>query len=1457
MALNNKNIIVLNAGIRQDIAKHGRLGESLIELFTTLINSSAGSEDDIEWEYEDDEEESETGEESGGTLEITDKHIQSHKRAYGLFRDMLLASSLFNIVGTEIRSNSGIGKKAMNKFPEAYRKLYSLAGSVPDFFSTITPVLDRLGIEITEVTQANEVVSILTKYTTIDAKEIDLLRTDNNAELNTNKNNETAINDEDGSSYDAWEDMINLTIERILVNLDELYTSGYEGTTPAGLLIGEYILSVRCKSDGSGEFEFYNRKKNAEMYKLYKWINKRAGGIFDMSNCHGNMKPSIENFGKGVGYYPNYQIRNASGLKGLDPSMDKYIDGAFNGRSRFNNFNELGKYLRFELNRIIRKGFQDANIDPDDLESKKPKQLVDKFASIIPRAILITDWNTKTAVKLKICCGDDSVLARFSGDSFKQAIANGEILSPHIKVGDTMVRNGVLTTILLFNESMYYNYPLFAYTSLEAIKRTGRIDWGSVILGVKSDDRIARINLKDNKAAVISMLAGTRSGKGVMTLNLIASAMACGYPILYMDCKPEMSRDLWQLANKYGKEMFAFDGSPDSMIDVDRKVNIGYDTENLPEPFIKCLEQWPSGGVLGFARFTCYVRGIEFLNILIRERAAATAQGGGLLDELGGERLLFVLDELENFFKGWGSLKAHVETLLGIYEEEQILEGTIKKADKNMNPFRQYWSKYRNWVKTQFLQLNALSTGKMSQANINIFVIAQTVEIDRLWDKELSPLVGGIIKKMSLRICGNGTSGGEGSYTYGTGKLSDSQKSLLTNWYFAVSKKAATNVLETDNVDMVRPYFLLPRLYNEDNSESKALQDLRSGTLDKFPDVADEITGEDGRIMPEIAFEGYVQSLLGGDKNVIGNTLGCGWDIATKLIGAKAGMDIVSFMYNLTNFSIFQNDSSVEMGNDDLVLPEDTASNSGWLADEDEDGLGESTGNGIGDDIGDNIGEDLGKSLGNDIGSSVPVNNPIHVELTKAEKTFGRYGGSVVESPSEDTFSIPDGSFDVPGGINDAFEGSSDMGDGSFEIPEGLDNGAVDFGKMDGADINDTDWGMFSSDEDIDLSALSLGEGQPKLDVYGDYNSQSIAKQPEAINREDDRAAGNIDRSSKVLNIKDVYLRKGINPQDVPKEAVEVREVHTNSQAYQTGKGRDFNVMTADTENINVGKQKLTEDNSIFCTPSTYVPTTRYDKLMCKSPFGIKHWRKKMFEKLLNDVENYGSGLKPIRTSVSSVTLKKECMFINSKICNTNGSYGGSTGRNLSDYVIFSMLAKRCPTISTLKMDDSFIKAFMMETGLLQPDNYIGKLFGMFPMLTTLELDGMKLSKTDFLMVNEAAKNQRKLDEQERKVADKLAREQYNLKNNMERERAKDDFDASLKRMVPPRSRGDEYDLARRSATVSKDYWSKTERALMEEGKKGKALGYGIFTVVGFGVAAVTGIGGLLLHTGRRITNKR
>lgn len=1478
MALSNKDLLLIAAGIRQDIAKGGKVGVNILDMFTTLCNSSL---------------------EESILTKMTDEFIQSNKDKFFIFRDALCASALYNIICSEIKTDSRIVEKSRikDKYSEGYRVLKDIRGSVANLFSTINPVLDRLGVEDLEIQNAAVVVNILGNYKGVSLKDIDNIKEKENEELNRQ---EEETPDETGDSYDAWENTINLTIERILVTLEELYTSGYEGTTPAGLLIGEYILSVRCKDDGSGEFEFYNRKKNVEMYRLYKWINKTADGIFDMSKCHGNMKPSVENFKKGVGYFPNYQMRNASGLKGLDPTMDRYLADTFDSRNRFNNFNELGRYLRVELDRIIRKGFADSNIDPDDFESKKPQQLIDKFASIIPRAILITDWNTKTAVKLKICCGDEATLAKFSQSSFEKAIADGEILSPHIKVVDTRINNGVLTTTLLFNETMYYNYPLFAYTSLEAIKRTGKIDWGNVILGVRSDDRIARINLKDNKAAVISMIAGTRSGKGVMTLNLIASAMACGYPIMYMDCKPEMSRDLWNLANKYGKEMFTFDGAPDSIIDVDRPANKYYDTANLPEPFVKCMRDWGSGGLEGFARFTCYIRGIEFLNVLIKERAAATAQGGNLLDSLGGERLLFVVDELENFFKNWGSLRSHVDTQLGIYEEEQVLSKAVKKADKNINPFRQYWTRYRNWAKSQFAQLNALSTGKMSQANINIFVIAQTVEIDSNWDKELAPLIGGIIKKMSLRICGNGTSSGGGSHVYGTGKISDSQKSLLTNWYFAVAKKPATAVLEADNVDMVRPYFLLPRLYNEDGGESKALQDLRSNTLDKYPDVAADVTDNSGKVMPELAFEGYVQNLLGGNANAIGETLNRGWVVASKIIQEKTGLDVVNYMYNLTNFSMFSGENE-DVGEAHIVLPDGEASETynGWVQREQEEDSSELQ----------DFNEET-EATPTEKDNSQGWSKEPEVD-SRANNIFGKYGSAATQAEEEELAKLKleqenrRRSLEAQNILNQAgtIEDEGDEFDVPImtdeEEPQDIDTSDFSLNEFDSADFSsdefeqsiDIDTSGFSSDEDFDFGVnlnstvqspvqtpvhaniykqqepvqaryeqqipvqANLNKSTPQtnnsrapIGFGGITGNQSVAPQMEPIQQ-------NIPNSNKkVINMGDIFRARGINPQDLPKEAISVREVHTNSQAYQTGKGKDSDVVFVETSNIHSDKQRLTEDNSIYCSPATYLPITKYDKLMCKSPYGVKYWRKKMFEKLLDDVETYGVGLYPIKSSVNTVTLKKENMFINSKICNTNGSYSGETGRNLSDYVIFSLLAKRCPMISTLKMDDSFIKAFMMETGLLNPDDYIDRLFKMFPMLVNLELDGMQLNKTDYMRINEAVKNQQRLDAQERKLAEKLAKQKANMQDKMEKERARDEFDASLQQMVPSRQRGNELEWAIRGAGKSKDYWSKTEQALLEENKKGKALGYGVFTVVTLGFSAIAGIGGLGLKVGRKIT---
>ena len=54
-------------------------------------------------------------------------------------------------------------------------------------------------------------------------------------------------------------------------------------------------------------------------------------------------------------------------------------------------------------------------------------------------------------------------------------------------------------------------------------------------------------NFDDAGQIVTGIIAGSRSGKGVMTLNILASIIASGCPVCYLDYKPDMAATLWDL----------------------------------------------------------------------------------------------------------------------------------------------------------------------------------------------------------------------------------------------------------------------------------------------------------------------------------------------------------------------------------------------------------------------------------------------------------------------------------------------------------------------------------------------------------------------------------------------------------------------------------------------------------------------------------------------------------------------------------------------------------------------------------------------------------------------------------------------------------------------------------------------------------------------------------------------
>lgn len=96
--------------------------------------------------------------------------------------------------------------------------------------------------------------------------------------------------------------------------------------------------------------------------------------------------------------------------------------------------------------------------------------------------------------------------------------------------------------------------PLFGYTVQRLNQKKGlSAGWDNILIGQSLSGKelyaSATSDMPMQKAFTHNIIAGSRSGKGVMTMNILANALAANKPIFYLDRKPDMASMLYQLSN--------------------------------------------------------------------------------------------------------------------------------------------------------------------------------------------------------------------------------------------------------------------------------------------------------------------------------------------------------------------------------------------------------------------------------------------------------------------------------------------------------------------------------------------------------------------------------------------------------------------------------------------------------------------------------------------------------------------------------------------------------------------------------------------------------------------------------------------------------------------------------------------------------------------------------------------
>ena len=116
---------------------------------------------------------------------------------------------------------------------------------------------------------------------------------------------------------------------------------------------------------------------------------------------------------------------------------------------------------------------------------------------------------------------------------------------------------GVLEFFIKMNDDLYEGSPLFAYKALDSVKRKGKggknvkkeLEWKTLIIGRKEDGKILSMPPTFTERTAHLIIAGSRSGKGVMTMNMLASAICSKKLLFYLDRKPDIGALLLKFTN--------------------------------------------------------------------------------------------------------------------------------------------------------------------------------------------------------------------------------------------------------------------------------------------------------------------------------------------------------------------------------------------------------------------------------------------------------------------------------------------------------------------------------------------------------------------------------------------------------------------------------------------------------------------------------------------------------------------------------------------------------------------------------------------------------------------------------------------------------------------------------------------------------------------------------------------
>lgn len=743
---------------------------------------------------------------------------------------------------------------------------------------------------------------------------------------------------------EIWGSKIDTVIKSILEAYRTLYESGYGLVSPGGLLTNNGII----RSNTNGELSFYGERPiDIEVFNAIQSITGDQFSTFANPEKEINMVDILNssNTITYTGQHLKYMFghirfcthtdslkRYMTKKKILLPSEAKKKDASELSEYTINDsetkiikYSTMQGWIKETLENIFLKAYRDmgisSNITSEDIAMSNQINL--ELSKTLKNVIVVAERKKGVNTRLRICT-DNSLDVRKLLTSLEKTLNVGE--SSLIKVRQIgEMENGVIDVNIIYNDKTYSQDSLFAYQVLDILEEQGIVpSWDNVILGKKEDGTIMTHNFKDTKNPIYGLYAGTRSGKGVMTLNLLASALADGCKVVYVDGKPELSATLGDLAWKDGLDACVFNGlEVNPSFGLENRGNCIRSSdrfasrEHIPDNIFRTEDE-----LITFLLTVQYFRGMELVIKMAKDRMDKCTPD---------DWMVAIFDECEQF----ASQEESINNILDkAYDRrKKAIDPNDPKGKAKINittdPAAMFIDDYTMWrekLESEFVTCVKSAFGK---GNITVFFVWQSSKFPNIYKNtsSMAAMVESSRGKM-VKIMGKGAVEQGGSNDFGNAttlkemRWYDSRFTGGVGGYFAMGGDIKSGM------QVFRPF----NIYSDSNGKDLIITNSAALGISKEELVGSQLD-ENFEVIHEVGFEGYTNKLLGRVGLTVSSQLNIGFNYANDaVLRLGLGPSLLDFIYNAHSFV---GEKVLQDSSDELDF--DMVKSMGDFQDEDDD----------------------------------------------------------------------------------------------------------------------------------------------------------------------------------------------------------------------------------------------------------------------------------------------------------------------------------------------------------------------------------------------------------------------------------------------------------------------------------------------------------------------------------------